>query len=83
VIPVTILTWQQLFGSPTGRRNNLRKLEKAEWRTLPTHTMFDGYTYAAGSEYKFWETENFGYVLFRTNSLTPEGARPGRFIHRY
>ena len=81
--PLKIMSWESLFGPIGGKRTKLRQLKDAQWLTLPINTMFEGYTYAAGSEYKFWETKDAGYVLFKTNSLTPEGARPGRFIHRY
>ena len=59
------------------------KLEDAKFQTLENDTYVDGITYAAGSQFKVFETANFGWIVFKADSLTPEGHRPGRFIHKW
>lgn len=83
---MNILTWDRLFGSPAttqAANRKLRTLDKAEWLLTRDDTHFNGITYAAGSWYKFFETKNFGWVVFRGDSKTPEGTTPGRFIHKF
>lgn len=79
---MNFMKWEDLFGRATGKRNPRRTLKNATWQTLTGDTWFDGIEYAAGSRYKYWEGENFGFVCFDSNSRTPQGHIPGRFIHR-
>lgn len=77
------MSWDSLFGPITGKKNPRRTLKNAEWRTLEEDTFFDGMAYAKGSQYKVWETDNFGWVCFHHDSRTPDGNKPGRFLHKY
>lgn len=77
-----VLTWEAIFGPMTGIRNKRRSLEKAIWNTLTEDVWFDGYEYAKGSKYKFWEGKDFGWVIFDKDSKTPHGNIPGKFIHK-
>ena len=77
------MTWKSLFGSPTGKRRPHLHRSKAIPHTLPADTTFNGYTYAKGSVYTFFETQNFGWVVFQLGSKTPEGHIPGRLIHKF
>lgn len=77
------MTWDSLFGRMTGKQNKKRTLKAATWQTTTDDVMFEGIKYAKGSQYKVWETENFGWVCFHPSSLTPEGYSPGRFIHKF
>jgi hypothetical protein len=59
------------------------RLEDAKWQTLENDAHVGEGTYAAGSQFKVFETQNFGWVVFKTDSLTPTGQRPGRFIQKF
>jgi hypothetical protein len=78
------MSWHDLFGPVTGKLNPRRRLgsEFAEWRTLDKDTFFNGYEYAAGSQFKVFESQDAGWVVFKRDSVTPNGNTPGRFIHR-
>lgn len=78
-----ILSWNELFGPITGRQNKRLNLNNAKWHTCTEDTMFDGFRYAKGSRYKYWEGRDFGFVCFAPDSLTPDGSKPGRFLHKY
>jgi len=81
--PTTARTWDYFFGPLTGKRNPKRNIRTAQWQQLTEDIWFDGYEYAAGSEFKVFETQDFGFVCFKPGSLTPQGHRPGRLIHKY
>ena len=83
--------WEDLFGpigidrtpQQKGARRRKYDLKNAQWQTLKEDTHFNGYEYAKGSHFKAIETTNFGFVVFRQDSFTPDGNVPGKFIHRY
>jgi hypothetical protein len=75
--------FEYFFGPITGVRNKKRTLQNAQWETLPMNIWFNGYEYAVGSEYKRFESENFGYVVFSPDAKTPDGSIPGKRIHRF
>lgn len=77
------LNWQDLFGPITGKRKKHLTLANAQWKVLDVDSWFNGIEYAAGSRYKIFETQDFGWVIFHSDSKTPDGNRPGKFIHRY
>jgi hypothetical protein len=79
---MNVMTWESLFGRMTGIQNKRRSLKNAQWQTLAEDTLFGGQVYAKGSQYKYWEGRDFGYVVFHKDSKTPEGHTPGQFIHR-
>ena len=64
-------------------RTRVYSLRNAEWRRLEDDTYVDGITYAKGSEYKVFETTNFGWVVFKPESKSPCGATPNKFIHKF
>ena len=55
----------------------------AVWQTLTEHTWLDGCEYAKGSEFKCFETENFGWIIFKDNTRTPSGHVPGKRIIKW
>lgn len=58
-------------------------MEDAKPQTLAEDTHIGGIEYAAGSEFKVFETANFGWICFKPNAKTPEGNTPGKFIHKW
>jgi hypothetical protein len=81
-----IMGWHDLFpdmGRTTLKVHRSRTLAKAEWHILQHDTNFEGIDFQAGSMFKFWETQNFGWVAFHPASKTPEGSTPGRFLFKY
>lgn len=64
-------------------RRSTPKMNKAKWQTLSEDTSVDGIPFAAGSEYKVFETSNFGWVVFSSTARTPSGDIPGRRIFKY
>lgn len=78
-----IMTWESLFGPITGKQKPHLSLKNAKWNTLDEDSNFDGIEYAKGSQYKFFETTDFGFVVFSRESKTPSGDIPGKFWHRY
>lgn len=58
-------------------------LGDAKWQTLEHDAHVGEGVYAAGSQFKVFETTNFGWVVFKTDSLTPGGQRPARFIQKF
>jgi len=77
------MTWHELFGAITGKRNPKRTLTNAKWQVLNEDTNFEGISYAKGSRFKVWEGSDFGYVGFAPESKTPEGNTPGKFLHKF
>jgi hypothetical protein len=77
-----IMSWDSIFGPVTGVQNKRRSLKNATWNVVTEDVWFDGYVYAAGSQYKFWEGKDFGYVAFHPSSRTPNGMVPGKFLHK-
>jgi hypothetical protein len=80
---IHIMEWHHIFPQFTGRRRKSITLAKAEWHKLQHDTNFEGINFKAGSLFKFWETQNFGWVCFHPNSLTPDGNKPGKYLFRY
>ena len=79
-----VMGWHDLFPNMGHRTGKVKDtLAKAEWHKLEHDTNFEGIDYAAGSMFKFWETQNFGWVCFHPSSKTPEGHTPGRFLFKY
>ena len=77
------VSWEYFFGPITGRRNPKLSIQNSTWQKLAEDIWFNGYEYAAGSEYKRWETDNFGFVVFKPGTLSPNGQAPYRLIHKY
>lgn len=77
------MTWNEVFGRITGKRNPKRTMQNAKWITLSEDVWFDGYEYAKGSQYKVFETPNFGWVVFHLDTRTPNGNIPFRRIHKF
>jgi hypothetical protein len=82
---VKVLGFDNFFGplSSCDRGRKLKKLENAKWQTLEDDTIFQSIPYAKGSQFKVFETKNFGWVVFHQDTKTPEGHTPGRLIHKY
>ena len=59
------------------------RMEDAVWQTLDSDTFLDGIEYAKGSEFKIFETTNFGFIVFGPESKTPSGDIPGKRIIKY
>jgi hypothetical protein len=55
----------------------------AKWQELKEDTWLGGYEYAKGSQFKVFETTNFGWVVFRPDTKTPTGQIPGRKILKW
>jgi hypothetical protein len=58
-------------------------MEDAKPQTLPENTHIGGIDYAAGSEFKVFETQNFGWICFKPTAKTPDGNVPGKLIHKW
>lgn len=58
-------------------------MQDAEFQRLEADSHIGGIEYAEGSIFKVFETSNFGWVVFKRTSLTPDGNVPGRFIHKW
>jgi hypothetical protein len=79
-----IMGWTDLFPINHQRTGKIKHgLAKAEWHKLEHDTNFEGIDFAAGSLFKFWESQNFGWVAFHPSSKTPEGHQPGKFLFKY
>ncbi len=51
-----------------------KSMARADWVKVADDTDFQGHQFAAGSEYKAFETRNAGWVCFREGVRTPSGA---------
>lgn len=58
-------------------------IEDAKWQTLTENTYLNGITYAAGSPFKVFETQDFGWVVFGPDTRTADGNIPFRRILKY
>lgn len=58
-------------------------MQDAVWQTLADNTWLDGCEYAAGSQFKIFETTNFGWVVFGPETKTPNGNVPNKRIIRW
>lgn len=58
-------------------------MEDAVWQELNEDTWLDGIAYAKGSKFKVFESENFGWVVFHSDSKTTEGLTPARRILKW
>lgn len=53
------------------------------WKVLKDHAICQGISFAKGSEYKEFETANFGWICFKRDSKTPDGFTPGKFLFKW
>ena len=69
----------------TGQHWNKKMImmEDAKPQTLKEDSHIGGCEYAAGSEFKVFETQNFGWICFKGNTKTPDGKVPGKIIHKW
>jgi len=69
----------------TGQHWNKKLIhsEDAKPQTLAEDTHIGGIEYAAGSEFKVFETRNFGWICFRQDTKSPDGNIPGKLIHKW
>ncbi len=58
-------------------------IKDAHWQTLEEDVWLDGCEYAKGSQFKVFETTNFGWVVFGPSTLTPDGKTPGKRIIKW
>jgi hypothetical protein len=58
-------------------------MHDAVWQTLTANTWIDGCEYAAGSQFKVFETTNFGWIVFGPETKTPDGNTPGKRIIKW
>mgnify|MGYP003658279003 CR=1 FL=1 len=76
--------FEYFFGPITGKRNKNRPgIIEAKWQPLVEDIFFEGISWAKGTEYKIWETDNFGYVAFKPGTLTADGMIPNKRIFRF
>jgi hypothetical protein len=76
--------FEYFFGPITGRRNKSRPgITEAKWKPLVEDIHFERINWTKGTEYKMWETENFGYVAFKPDTLTAKGTIPNKRIFRF
>lgn len=78
-----IMEWHHLFPIFTGRKRKLIPITKAQWHRLQHDTNFEGHNFKAGSLFKFWRSEQFGWVAFHPNSRTPDNKKPVKLLFRY
>jgi hypothetical protein len=52
----------------------------ALWQPLSEDTWINGIMYAAGSEFKVFETRNFGWIVFKPGTLDGHGNLVSRRI---
>lgn len=58
-------------------------IKDAVWQTLEEDTYLGDCEYAKGSQFKVLKTQNFGFVVFGPNTVTPDGAIPAKRIHKW
>ena len=58
-------------------------LPAAIWQTLDDNIWLDGCEYAKGSQFKVFETANFGWIVFDKDTKTPAGNTPGKRIIKW
>ena len=58
-------------------------MRDAQWQSLSEDTWLNGMSYAAGSQFKVFETTNFGWIVFAPGTLTAEGNIPHRRIIKW
>ena len=63
--------------------DNLSSMKQAQMQTLKEDTKVEGVEFAKGSQYKVFETKNFGWLVFHSSSKTPSGGTPSRIIFQY
>jgi len=68
-------------------RKRIIDMKAAIWQKLERDmTLCDSnncYQFSKDSEFKVFETTNFGWIVFHPDSRTPEGAIPGRRIFKW
>lgn len=74
---------ESFFPKHSDRRKKLMYLSNAQWQTLKQDTMIEGIKFSVGSRYKVFETKNFGWIVFDSKSVTPDGNIPGRRIFKF
>ena len=57
-------------------------LTDAVWQTLDNHTFIDHWTFAVGSQFKVFETSNFGWIVFGPDTRLMDGSKPIRRIFK-
>jgi hypothetical protein len=55
----------------------------AKWQELEEDTFLDNCVYSRGSKFKVFETTNFGWIVFSTETRTPEGNTPNKRIIKW
>lgn len=58
-------------------------MSDAQWQTLSNDTFLDGSCYAQGSQFKVFETTNFGWVVFGPETKSPNGHVPNKRILKW
>ena len=58
-------------------------MSDAIWQTLTDDIWLDGCEYAKGSQFKVFETTNFGWIVFEPETKTPSGNIPDKRIIKY
>ena len=58
-------------------------MSDAVWQTSEDDTSLGNCSYAKGSQFKVFETQNFGWVVFAPGTKTPSGDEPNRCIHKW
>ena len=58
-------------------------MQNAVWQTLAEDTWLDGCEYAKDSQFKVFETSNFGWIVFGPETKTPDGNIPGKRIIKW
>lgn len=58
-------------------------MKDAIWQKLEEPTYLGNCTFAAGSTFKVFETQNFGWIVFDQNTKTVEGNTPNNRIFKW
>lgn len=58
-------------------------MRRAKWQELSEDIWMDGSSYAKGSKFKVFETQNFGWIVFDKDTKTVEGNVPNRRILKF
>lgn len=57
--------------------------ENAHWQFLDDDTYIDGIPYSKNSQFKVFETNNFGWIVFHHSTKTVNGDTPNKFMHKW
>jgi hypothetical protein len=69
------------FKQPWNRK--LVSSKDAVWQTLAVDIWLDGCEYAKDSQFKVFETTNFGWIVFGPETKTPDGNTPNKRIIKW